>query len=40
MDWPPDPLGLLWPLIEICDVIAVLGMCWRGCSWVLCCPTS
>ena len=31
MDWPPDLPGLLWPLIEICEFIAVLGKCWRGC---------
>jgi len=29
----PACLDFLGPLIEICDVIAALRKCWRGCPW-------
>lgn len=29
----PACLDFLGPLIEICDVIARLRKCWRGCPW-------
>ncbi|ETZ34341.1 hypothetical protein L839_1117 [Mycobacterium avium MAV_120809_2495] len=36
----PAFLDFLGPLIEICDVIACLRKCWRGCPWGSCWQTS
>ena len=36
----PAHLDFLGPLIEICDVIACLRKCRRGCPWGSCWQTS
>jgi hypothetical protein len=36
----PACLDFLGPLIEICDAIASLRKCWRGCPWGSCWQTS
>ena len=33
-DWPPGPLGHSWPLVEICERVAALRTCRRGCPGV------